>query len=208
MEVRGSFDVLHGRYEEWFTRHRRVYHSELLAVRALLPCQGFGIEIGVGTGRFAAPLGIRVGVDPSWNMLAYAIKKGILGVRGQAENLPFKSSVFDFALVVTTICFVDDAEAMLLESRRVLKPNAPLVIGFVDRDSALGEFYEKHREEKAFYRDATFYSALDVERLLKDAGFENQIWKQTLSRPLDQISDIDPVCEGHGRGGFVVVAAT
>lgn len=34
----------------------------------LLPNIGKGVEIGVGTGRFSAPLGIKLGVDPSWEM--------------------------------------------------------------------------------------------------------------------------------------------
>ena len=46
------------------------------------------IEIGVGTGRFAAPLGIKVGVDPSMTMLTYAAKRGVLGLQGTAEALP------------------------------------------------------------------------------------------------------------------------
>jgi ubiquinone/menaquinone biosynthesis C-methylase UbiE len=107
----------------------------LLAVRALLPWQGLGLEIGVGTGRFAAPLGIKVGVDPSMAMLAYAAERGVLGLQGTAVALPFKNAIFDFALVVTTICFVGDPVGMLVEARRVLKPGAPLVIGFVDRAS-------------------------------------------------------------------------
>jgi hypothetical protein len=37
----------HRRYEDWFERHRAAYLSELLAVRALLPWQGRGLEIGV-----------------------------------------------------------------------------------------------------------------------------------------------------------------
>ena len=66
---RGPFNAHHKRYEAWFTHHQAAYHSELLAVRALLPWQGLGLEIGVGTGRFAGPLGIKVGVDPSNAML-------------------------------------------------------------------------------------------------------------------------------------------
>ena len=123
-----SFDTHQERYEAWFTRHEAAYHSELLAVRALLPWQGLGLEIGVGTVRFAAPLGIKVGVDPSMAMLADAAERGVLGLQGTAVALPFKNAIFDFALVVTTICFVDDPVGMLVEARRVLKPGAPLVM--------------------------------------------------------------------------------
>jgi hypothetical protein len=40
----------HQRYDDWFERHHVAYLSELLAVRALLPWGGRGLEIGVGTG--------------------------------------------------------------------------------------------------------------------------------------------------------------
>lgn len=119
-----------------------------------MPWQGLGLEIGVGTGRFAVPLGVKVGVDPSMAMLAYAAERGVLGIQGIAEDLPFKNAIFNFALVVTTICFVGDARRMLVEARRVLKPGAPLVIGFVDRDSALGQYYLDHKAENVII-DAT-----------------------------------------------------
>ena len=52
-------------YDAWFDRHQAVYQSELLAVKAFLPTAGRGLEIGVGTGRFAGPLGIGTGVEPA-----------------------------------------------------------------------------------------------------------------------------------------------
>jgi hypothetical protein len=89
------FNNDHGRYEAWFTRHWAAYHSELLAVRALLPWQGLGLEIGVRTGRFAAPIGVRVGINPSMAMLTFATERGISCVQGIAETLPFKDVVFN-----------------------------------------------------------------------------------------------------------------
>jgi hypothetical protein len=50
------FVLYYRRYDDWFERHRAAYLSELLAIRALLPWEGRGLEIGVGTGRFAGPL--------------------------------------------------------------------------------------------------------------------------------------------------------
>ncbi len=49
------------RYEAWFQNHEAAYLSELLALRDFLPRSGLGVEIGVGSGRFATPLGIGVG---------------------------------------------------------------------------------------------------------------------------------------------------
>lgn len=204
---RDAFDAHHVRYEEWFTRHETAYYCELLAIRALVPWRGLGLEIGVGTGRFAGPLGVRVGVDPSGAMLAYAVERGIQGVQGIAEVLPFRSETFDYALVVTTICFVDDPIALLTEAHRVLKPKGTLVIGFVDRASALGEHYQRHQAENVFYRDARFFSATEVEKLLRETGFDKQIWGQTLSKPLAEVQEIEPLREGYGKGGFVVVSA-
>src|SRR5690606_16354886 len=122
--------------------------------------------IGVGTGRFAKPLGIAIGIDPSLKMLARARNRGVGVVCRVAEALPFRDEVFDHALIVTTICFVDDARAMLAEARRVLRPEGAVVIGFIDRTSRLGRHYEAHRDESVFYRDAVFFSADEVDRLL------------------------------------------
>ncbi len=195
----------HRRYDNWFERHWSAYLSELLAVRALLPWEGRGLEIVVGTGRFAGPLGIKFGLDPAGEMLGYAHARGVNVAGAVAEALPFAEAAFDYALVVTTICFVDDARAMLREIARVLRPGGKLIIGLIDRESALGKDYVAHQAENVFYRAAQFYSAREVEALLKEAGFEDLVWVQTLSSPLSQIREIEPTTSGTGRGAFVVV---
>ena len=107
------------RYEAWFDEYEDVYRSELDALDRLVR-GGDGLAIGVGSGRFAEPLGIEVGVDPSGAMLELARERGIEPVSGVAERLPFASGVFDTALLVTSICFVDDIPATLAEAARVL----------------------------------------------------------------------------------------
>jgi ubiquinone/menaquinone biosynthesis C-methylase UbiE len=128
-------------------------------------------------------------------------------VQAIAEALPFADSSFDYALSVTTICFVDDATAMLSEAYRVLKPGGELVIGFIDRTSDLGQHYLAHQAENVFYREATFYSADEVEQVLLDTGFSGPVWVQTLSKSLDEIREIEPLRAGRGQGAFVVVSA-
>jgi SAM-dependent methyltransferase len=202
------FETHHERYEAWFAKHRAAYLSELLAVRAFVPWEGRGLEIGVGSGRFAAPLGVQVGLDPSPAMLAHAAARGIETVKGVAEDLPFADASFDHVLIVTTICFVDSPVRMLAEAHRVLKPAGRLVIGFIDRESTLGRDYLAHQAESDFYREATFYSADEVELLIRDAGFSISAWGQTLAHPLAETREIEPLRVGRGQCAFVVVAAT
>jgi SAM-dependent methyltransferase len=197
----------HRRYDEWFERHRAAYLSELLAVRALLPCSGRGLEIGVGTGRFAGPLGVEFGIDPAVEMLGYARARGVSVACAAAEALPFAHDALDYALIVTTICFVDDARTMLQEAARVLRPGGVLVIGFIDRESPLGQDYVSHQAESVFYREARFFSAAEVEALLKETGFGDLAWVQTLYSPLSRVRKIEPASAGTGRGAFLAVRA-
>jgi len=195
----------HRRYDQWFEQHWAAYISELLAVRALLPWSGRGLEIGVGTGRFAGPLGIEFGIDPAIEVLGYARARGVRITCAVAEALPFAHAVFDHVLIVTTICFVDDARVMLQEAARVLRPGGVLVIGLIDRESPLGQDYVAHQAENVFYRDARFFSAAEVETLLGQAGFGDLTWVQTLRAPLSEIREIEPVTTGTGRGAFLAV---
>lgn len=79
------FETHADRYDDWFERHDAVYRSELQAVARFLPAQGAGIEIGTGSGRFCAPLGIRFGVEPASRMARISRDKGIRIVRGTGE---------------------------------------------------------------------------------------------------------------------------
>ncbi|MEK6699562.1 MAG: class I SAM-dependent methyltransferase [Nitrospirota bacterium] len=199
------FDKHVNEYEQWFVKNPHAYISELHAVRELLPPGGKGFEIGAGTGRFAAPLGIAMGIEPSPAMAELAGKRGIEVVKAVAEKLPFKDNEFDFALMVTTICFLDDLDLAFGEVRRVLKPGGSFIIGFVDKNSPLGKFYQSRQGKSVFYKDATFYSVDDILSHLKKAAFADAAFRQTIFRPLGEIEDAEPVKEGYGEGSFVVV---
>ena len=207
MAKTGSFEENAGKYDGWFDGNRFAYASELRAVGMLLPRPGEGVEIGVGTGRFAGRLGIRLGVEPSKSMRAIARDRGITVVGGTAEALPFRDGRFDFAVMVTVLCFFDDPDAALLEAYRVLKPSGSLVIGFIDRASPLGKKYDARKTESVYYRQATFHSGGEVAAMLKRAGFRTLAFRQTIFGDPDGMAGMDPVREGSGEGCFAVVRA-
>ncbi|MBD3191769.1 MAG: methyltransferase domain-containing protein [Candidatus Heimdallarchaeota archaeon] len=201
------FNKYADKYEEWFEKNKFVYLSELRAIKQLIPKKGRGLEISVGSGRFAEPLGIEEGIDPSQEMREIAQIRGIKVYEGVAENLPFKNESFDYLLMITTICFVDDINASFKEAYRVLKPKGLFIIGFVDKKSPLGERYLQYKEENVFYKQATFYSCEEVIALLKEYNFSNLEVVQTVFGRLEKIKETQNFKPGYGKGGFVVIKA-
>lgn len=194
-------------YEEWFRKNKLAYESELNAVRRLLPGSGTDVEIGVGSGLFAAPLGITVGVEPSSAMAVLAQQRGINVIDGVAEALPFDDNQFDFALMVTTLCFLDDVEASFREAFCIIKSGGCFICGFIDRESFLGKVYEQYKDQNVFYRLATFFSVDEVIVHLQKTGFRDLSFTQTIFRALEEIQEVEPVKNGYGEGAFVVVRA-
>lgn len=208
MPKAAPFEAHTERYERWFTEHDDVYRSELAALERLVPETDRGIEIGVGSGRFGPPLGMDVGLDPAESMLAYARDRGIEAVTGVAEALPFADDAFDTALIVTAICFVDDVQQTLAEVDRVLEPSGTLVMGYIDRESPVGEIYQANKTQNPFYRDATFVSTDELVDELEAAGFRDFEFVQTVYRWLDEVEGLEPIEEGYGDGSFVGLKAT
>lgn len=198
------FERYPDRYDRWFERNRLAYLSELEGLKSLLP-GGRGFEIGVGTGRFAKPLGINIGIDPSLSMARKAKKRGITVFGGVAENLPIASHTFDFVLLTTTICFVDDIELTFRESWRILKDRGVIILGFIDRESSLGRFYLNKKDESPFYQRAHFYSTSEVLEKLKENGFLRPEVKQTLFNKPSELKKIDGIRDGYGEGAFVMI---
>jgi ubiquinone/menaquinone biosynthesis C-methylase UbiE len=74
------FDHYPDEYDDWFAIKKAVPHGRK------------GIEIGVGSGIFAEPLGIDEGIDPSRAMRERAKERNIKAIDAVAEDLPYHDS--------------------------------------------------------------------------------------------------------------------
>jgi ubiquinone/menaquinone biosynthesis C-methylase UbiE len=196
-------------YEEWYKKYPFVFKSEVAAIRELLP-QGEnirGIEVGIGTGRFAKALGIEEGIEPAENMSALAQKKGISVMNAVAEELPYKSLQFDFVLMNFCISYFDDVPQAFKEAFRVLKRGGCLIVTFIDKNSPIGKYYENKKPESIFYRQANFYTVNKIEKELKKAGFKKLEFSQTLFHSLDRIRATETPIPGFGKGSYVLIKA-
>jgi len=177
--------------------------------------------VGVGTGRFAAPLGVAVGLDPSVPMMEAARSRGVTCIRGVAERLPFRDGAFDLVLMVTVDFLLRDKAAAFREAARVLAPGGSVVVGFIDRESAVGRRYQREKgeggeeaekegkEEKGgggFYGEARFLAPEEMASLLEGAGFRNLAFVQTLFSEPEAMTEVEAPRPGYGTGSFVVVS--
>ena len=200
-----AFDKHTEKYDRWFDEHRAWFQSEVNALTKAIPDHGRGLSIGVGTGRFAEKFNITHGIDPSKSMSHLARNRGITTHIAKAENMPFEASTFNFAVMITTICFLDDISAAFKETRRVLKPDGNFIIGMIDKESPLGQQYQINKEDNPFYKDARFLSVDEVTKLLKETGFQDfQYWQTLITASEDKPEEPR---KGYGKGGFVVIKA-
>ncbi len=158
-------------YDSWYVNHMNTAESEVRAVSTLVP-RGLGIEIGVGSGFFAGRVGIPVGLEPAMAMAELARDRGVDVIVGVGESIPFRDLSLDYAVMVVTICFLDDPRKTLTEVYRVLRPSGRLITCIVPRNSEHGRYYmELGRRGHRFYTAARFYTVQELKELLESLGF-------------------------------------
>ena len=191
-------------YEQWFQEHSCLFAAEITALKEVLPQSGVGLEIGVGSGLFASALGIKYGVEPSAAMRKKAESRGVHVFDGVAERLPFKTAMFDFAVMITVDCFLTDVERSFREAYRILVPQGWFVIAFIDVATRLGKQYERKKQSSLFYRQAHFHSAAEIKELLMQVGFHVDAERQTIFTFENVAREIK---QGTGEGVFAVIRA-
>ncbi len=206
------FDDLASVYDAWFeSEGKLIFTIEVGAFRKILPLLPKPwLEVGVGSGRFAQALDIKIGLDPSAKLLALARKRDINVFLGKGEERFFNEGTFGTVFLIVTLCFVDSPVAVLQEAYRILKPGGKVVLGLVLRDSIWGRFYlTKKRKGHRFYRHATFYSYQEVTDLLEHAGFAVEKVISTLFQKPCKVQAMEMPLEVFSPdAGFTIVVAT
>ena len=198
------FDNYAKEYDSWFVENDKLYESELSAVSSMIDKDKTYIEVGVGTGIFASKLGIKEGIEPSSGMREVAVSRGIEVKDAFAQNLPYKDNSVEGLVMITVDCFIEDISEVYNEAYRVLKNGGSYIVAFIDRDTPLGEGYERNKADSVFYKDSIFRSASEMKNELEKAGFKVQMTKQTVYS-FDNVNQ--PVKEGNGEGVFAVIKA-
>jgi SAM-dependent methyltransferase len=160
---------------EWETLRTQLFgaRAELQAMLALAePAWTVG-DLGCGTGTLAtqlAPFVAQViGVDASREMLAAARTRAhelsnVTFKRGELEALPLDDATLDLATMLLTLHHVPEPVQALAETRRVLKPNARLLL--VDMQPHAHEEY-RHEMGHAWLG----FAEVQLREWLREAGF-------------------------------------
>ncbi len=202
------FDTRADEYDAWYDRCPRTFDAEVRALWRLLPPSGNWVEVGVGTGRFAAALGIKTGVEPAAAMAEYARARGITVHMGVAEALPLPPESYDAVFFITSLCFVHDVRKAFAEARRILRPGGTCIVGMLPKSSRLGRSMDAAGGDDPFFRHATLRETRDVVRELDRAGLSITGTVHTLrgSPARFELKTQRPV-RGRRRGSFVVLRA-
>lgn len=172
------FDELAQAYEGWFATRLGALVSDRekgLLVSLLQPRAGERIlEVGSGTGHFLREIAgygaLCVGIEPSSQMLRVAMSgplENVGYVRGRGESLPFRDGAFDGLLYMTTLEFVPDIDAALLEAARVVSSEGRMFCGVLNAE---GPWAHARRREGGLWREARFFRPAELEALLRPFG--------------------------------------
>lgn len=173
------------RYDMWYTRHPVLARNEARVVTMAVRKRPVA-EIGAGTGFFADRVKAEAALDPSLQMLLEGKRKRrwVEAVQALGEYLPLRSSSIGTALLVVTLCFLDNPHPVLREAARALKPGGELVACIVPRNSPWGTYYqEKARRGHPLYRAARFYTVKETITLLRQHGLTPARILATLHQP-------------------------
>ncbi len=154
------FNKHYKEYDNWYEQNKETYEFELRILKKYKKYINVrSLEIGVGSGRFAMPLGIKYGIDNSPKLLSIANKRGIICKEARAENIPFENDYFDFIGVFFSLSFFKNIEKVFMEIKRLLSSKGKVLFLIINKAGGLAKSY---LQKKGFYENANFFDFKEV----------------------------------------------
>lgn len=167
------FEEYADEYDQWFLDNRDVYLEELKRIReAIGDIPSPALEIGVGSGRFSEPLGIRHGIEPSRALGLMAKERGIEVIRSVGEAVPVKARIYRMVVMITVLCFLKKPEETFHEVHRILIHDGNLLVAFIEKGGIIAERYLVRPDKGRFLSHARFYEHDEVIHMITGTGFD------------------------------------
>ena len=181
-------------YQRWLNSPNRHFAAELesrLMLDMLNPLPGETLlDIGCGSGASLKPFldfGLQVtGIDPSPYMLDMAIgqiKDRVDFYREFAEDLPFGDNSFNYAILITTLEFVEDPLKAIEEACRVAKDR--VFLGVLNRYALKGiQRRVKGMFSPTIFNKARFFSVWEIQQMfVTHLGETPMSWRTVCQLP-------------------------
>ncbi len=204
--IERAFDQYASKYDEWFLKNVNVLASEVALVAHFLANPGRSLSIGCGSGLFEAILKkeynitITEGIEPAEGMAEIAMKRGLKVTIGTAEDTDFGTELYDTVMFNGTPSYITDLQKAVNKAYKALKPGGMILLIDVPKESSYGLLYNlakeigswEHKyfqEAKApnaypisFINESNWRSTPEKTRMLKNAGFTDFEFAQTLTK--------------------------
>lgn len=209
MNITYPFDIKNSDYEEWLEHNPFVFESEVAAIRKMIPegDQPRGLEIGLETGHFARVLKIKETLDAKIYFHNPSINRNITSLIKEPEKLPYQDLSFDYILITWHLNNLNDLNFVFKEALRVLKNKGTLIIGFIDSNRSIIKYLDSDKINPIPLTKTKLHSVDKIVYELIQVGFHHFNFCQTLFKPIEEITEQEPVKSGYGEGSFVVIQA-
>lgn len=228
----GAFVQFANAYDEWFLKNENVLRSEVRLLAHFLQKPGKTLSLGCGSGLFEAILkrdyGILVeeGVEPAKGMAEIASRRGMSVRIGTAETIELGNEEYNTVIFNGCPSYINDLQKAFENSFKALKPGGKILVLDIPKESSYALLYNLAKEigswehqyfagakppnayPIAFVQDPTWFTTPEKVEMLKNVGFLNFEYAQTLTKhPVYSDLESEEPIEGYDRGDYVAIRA-
>lgn len=231
--MKSGFDSYAEKYDSWFLDNRNVLNSEAALVAYFLRKGQKILSIGCGSGLFEQILrndygiDIRDGVEPSSDMAAIAVARGLEVEVATAEDCRVRPEEYDAILYNGCPGYITDLDKALRTSFASLKKGGKIILIDIPKESSYGILYNlakavgtwDHPLLEGIYpknpypielaSKACWRTTAEKVEAMRNAGFGDFEYAQTLTRhPLYSDNSVEEPVPGYDRGDYVAICGT